>query len=1225
MHSIRFKITAITIAAILTTIFAVFAASYSTVQTENDRRSAEIMNLINHDAQKSLERYFKSIEQSVEMAADLALDSLDSAVLAKDGARDAYLPSYCEGVRAAFGSVASHTYGVVTYYFCINPEISDTEHGFFYSKVGTSDFVRQEPIDARTLDPADVEHNTWYYTPIERGRPSWVGPYTTHFLDDIWICSYLIPIRSEGELIGVLGMDIPVDTLAEQISPIRVYETGFACLFDAEGRAIYHPFLETGERADDLDHSISGDLLQKDDSGSELIRYTVNGEKRQMAFSTASNGMKVVVTAPTREVNASWTRLESFILMISAAVIAGFAVLVMLVMGLITQPLQVLTSASRRLAAADYDVELDYESRDEVGELTAAFKQMRDKIKHYVEDLNRRLYTDTLTGLPNMRRFFQLAEEEQNRILASGMHPVLLYFDLVGIKHYNRQFGFDEGDKLLRDIAEVLVRQFGDQCLCRFGDDHFAVVTDDAFLEEDLKAVFRECEHANGGNSLPVRVGIYQDSTERVSVSIACDRAKYACDKYRGSYVSGFYYFDPSMLKQFEDVRYIISHLNQALSERWIRVYYQPIIRAVNGKVCDEEALCRWIDPARGFLSPGDFIPILERAHLIYKLDLYVLDQILEKMRAQKEAGLRIVPHSLNISRADFDSCDIVEEIRRRVDASGIARDRLTIEVTESMIGSDFDFMKTQVERFQSLGFSVWMDDFGSGYSSLDALQDVHFDLLKFDMRFMHRFGKSDESKIILTELVRMAVGLGIDTVCEGVETKEQAEFLREIGCTKLQGFYFCKPIPYEDIIFRYQNGIQIGFEDPLESDYLSAIGRVNLNDLAVFASKDRQSLHSFFDVLPVGIMEVRGDEVRYVRTNRSYREFMKRFFSLDPSVQGAAYSTAPGGQTGAFMDMVRLCCEGRDRVIYDGKMGDGSRVHVILSRVATNPVDGAEAVAVSVLSIADADEVTTYADIARALAADYFNIYIIDLDTEEFSEYSSTVGGEELSIERRGEQFFAAARRDSLTRICEADREGFLAVFTKENILRELDEQGVFTTTYRLIDTGEPVYVNMKVTRMAGGKRIIMGISNIDAQMKEREFLRSIQDERDALSRVMALSEDYLSLYSVDPDTGRFIEYSATGEYEMLGIDKSGEDFFARSVLNAQRAICPDDLPEFLRLFTRENILGAIDRDGAFKLQYRLMIGGKPKPVFLKIIRLNKPDGEKLVAGVRAWRKRRS
>jgi EAL domain-containing protein (putative c-di-GMP-specific phosphodiesterase class I) len=304
---------------------------------------------------------------------------------------------------------------------------------------------------------------------------------------------------------------------------------------------------------------------------------------------------------------------------------------------------------------------------------------------------------------------------------------------------------------------------------------------------------------------VPVRVGVYPYSIGYVEVNIACDRAKFASDKQRDSYLSNYNYFNEEMHKKIENSRYIINNLDRAFEEGWIKVYYQPIFCAKNEHICDEEALARWFDPVRGFISPGEFIPVLEGSRQIYKLDLYVLDQIIIKMQKQREAGLEIVPHSLNLSRVDFDECDIIEEIRQRIDDAGIPRDKLTIEITESVVGSDFDFMREQVERLQELGFQVWMDDFGSGYSSLDVLQDIHFDLIKFDMRFMHRFGEGEETKIILTQLYKMAAELGIETVAEGVEAKEQVDFLKEVGCTRLQGFYYCKAISMEDIMENYE------------------------------------------------------------------------------------------------------------------------------------------------------------------------------------------------------------------------------------------------------------------------------------------------------------------------------------------------------------------------------------------------------------------------------------
>jgi hypothetical protein len=371
--------------------------------------------------------------------------------------------------------------------------------------------------------------------------------------------------------------------------------------------------------------------------------------------------------------------------------------------------------------------------------------------------------------------------------------------------------------------------------------------------------------------------------------------------------------------------------------------------------------------------------------------------------------------------------------------------------------------------------------------------------------------------------------------------------------------------------------------------------------------------------------MEVSENGIDYTRTNQAYRDFMKRYFGFDLSERSGGYSAEPSGMAVSFMELVHQCCADGNRVVYDGRLSDGSMAHVIIKRIGVNPVTGVTAVAVSVLSVADADEITTFADIARALAADYYDIYVVDLNTDRFIEYNAVVGEDELDVERHGEQFFASARQAALTRIHEADREAFLSVFTRENIIRELAEQNVFTLTYRLIDTGTPIHVSMKITGAVGGKRIVIGISNIDAQMKQQEYLKGVRYERDALARVMALSEDYLSLYTVDPDTGHYVLYNATAAYESLGFAREGADFFTQGIVDGKRTICPDDLPLYLERFRKDTILKEIRENGVFKLHYRLMFGDEAKPVSLRIAMLKEGEGGKLAAGVRAWRDRRT
>ena len=411
---------------------------------------------------------------------------------------------------------------------------------------------------------------------------------------------------------------------------------------------------------------------------------------------------------------------------------------------------------------------------------------------------------DYLTGLLDMNSFFRVAEQKRRILYEKGIEIALLFLNISGLTNYNKRYGFSEGDALIKDMARILEDHFGVESCSRFGQDHFGILAEKEGLEEKLKAIFKEIKKANNGNSLCVRAGIYPDSMGMVEISLACDRAKYACEINKDENKSYFKYFDNNMLEQEIKKQYIIDNLDRAIEENWITAFYQPIVRTTNRKVCDEEALVRWIDPERGMLSPADFIPILEESRLIYKVDLRMVDIIIEKIKKQQQSGLYLAPISVNLSRIDFEMCNIIEEICNRVDSAEIARELITIEITESVIGSDFDFMKEQIERFQKLGFSVWMDDFGSGYSSLNLLQELHFDLIKFDMRFMKQFDSKPESRIILTELMRMAANLNTETVCEGVETAEQVEFLTEIGCTKLQGYYFCKPIPFVQILERY-------------------------------------------------------------------------------------------------------------------------------------------------------------------------------------------------------------------------------------------------------------------------------------------------------------------------------------------------------------------------------------------------------------------------------------
>ena len=320
-----------------------------------------------------------------------------------------------------------------------------------------------------------------------------------------------------------------------------------------------------------------------------------------------------------------------------------------------------------------------------------------------------------------------------------------------------------------------------------------------------------------------------------------------------------------------EELRpYIVAHVDEAVEGGWVVPYYQPVVRTLTGKLCGSEALARWEDPTYGLLMPDKFIPALEDAGLIYKLDCSIVQQVCRQYRESIDAGIPVVPISFNLSRLDFDLCDIFSVIERAVHEYEVPRGMLNIEITETVFGTDPSFMAGMVGKFHDVGYQVWMDDFGSGYSTLNALKDFDFDELKIDMEFLNRFG--DKSKTILASVVDMAKKLGIQTLAEGVETEEHRKYLRRIGCEKMQGYLFGKPMPYGaertiELINR------IGVESRTERLYFGKIGSINTLSLSERDLTAGSSTRGYVTSMPLAIVEYSDDCFKVIDSNLVFRE----------------------------------------------------------------------------------------------------------------------------------------------------------------------------------------------------------------------------------------------------------------------------------------------------------------------------------------------------------------
>lgn len=478
---------------------------------------------------------------------------------------------------------------------------------------------------------------------------------------------------------------------------------------------------------------------------------------------------------------------------------------------------------------------------------------------------------DDLTGLLNLRGILRLLQDDAANAVST--FSVIVYLNVMNFKSFNQQYGFAGGNEFLRGVASEIQGIFSNEIVARTGGDQFIILAK-AMEEDEIIGKFKALQEASHkyekGLKMRLKAGIYLAQGNESDPVILIDRAKIACDDIIRVYDKDYNFYDDELKKKNELRQYVIDNFENAFQNRYFKVYYQKEIRALTGKVCGYEALARWIDPVYGMISPAIFVEVLEEVHLIHKLDLYMIEQVCCDIRNDIEYGMAVLPVSVNLSRLDFELCDIkthIDYCRKKYD---IPASLLNIEITESAVADGESFLGEQINRFREGGYQVWMDDFGSGYSSLNNLKIYDFDVLKIDMNFLKSFDTNKRTQVILATIVNMAKELGMHTLAEGVETKEQYDFLRSIGCEKLQGYLFGKPKPMEDFVrpddFSFEN-----CEDIKYKKYYRCIGDINLLGNTPLRPKTME----VYNNLPIAIYEIENDVLSVLYANRAYMEFL--------------------------------------------------------------------------------------------------------------------------------------------------------------------------------------------------------------------------------------------------------------------------------------------------------------------------------------------------------------
>ena len=428
----------------------------------------------------------------------------------------------------------------------------------------------------------------------------------------------------------------------------------------------------------------------------------------------------------------------------------------------------------------------------------------RRTVKRFISDAQDYLYEDPLTGLPNLMKFQTDAEELVKNPADKQFY--IISIDINNLKYINDAYGYSVGDETLVYIAESIVGLLNDNgACCRAGGDDFAVLLS-CREPEDLKAFFREFRkkvreapiYVRHKYNIKFNAGVYMvQPNDKLSIAAMYDRARLAYESACPSGSSDYHIYNEALREQIHREKQIEQEMYAALENGEFEIYLQPKWDIQNGDtIVGAETLVRWNSPARGMLYPNDFLPVLEKSGFIVEVDRYVFELVCSYFRSRLDSMLPVIPLSVNLSEQDIKRPDFIDFYVTTKNKYKIPDGLLQLEFTERIIYDDVKSISNMIRLLQGNGFVCSIDDFGKGNSSLNAIMDLPVNDLKLDMVFFKGNNLHERTETVLKSIISMAKQLGMKTVAEGVESRNQVEFLRRVGCDEIQGYIFGKPMP---------------------------------------------------------------------------------------------------------------------------------------------------------------------------------------------------------------------------------------------------------------------------------------------------------------------------------------------------------------------------------------------------------------------------------------------
>lgn len=483
MRSLQSKFLALTVGCVLLSALALGYVGFLYTHKLVNEESTQFMNLFCDDKAHEIDATLTSIEQSVNMIRDYTIEQYSN--LEADGIDAENEDAFVKKVQEVSLHTVKNTEGSRGVYMRVNPELAGTQTGFFWYKDANGKVTEDSLVDFSKYSEDDVQNVGWYYQALEKKEAFWMEPYVNMNKND-WIISYVVPIYRDEDFIGVLGMDIDMALLKEKVDSVQIYKSGYAFLAGTEYVIYYHHDYPEGLDEKNIHGKLRKvlNILVKKGTENGLVSYQFDGIKKKMTARQLENGMLFVITAPAKEINASSNRIIRLFL-ISTIVIMCFSVLITIhVTRKMTRPLKELTEAAQKVAGGDLEVNIDCESKDEVGVLADSVQQMVDHLRHYIDYVNEQAYTDALTGVANKAAYKEYVDELDKRAASEKMKYAVVVMDINNLKKINDNFGHEFGDMLIRDASRLIQKGFQDHIVYRIGGDEFVIIIEQAEQNE---------------------------------------------------------------------------------------------------------------------------------------------------------------------------------------------------------------------------------------------------------------------------------------------------------------------------------------------------------------------------------------------------------------------------------------------------------------------------------------------------------------------------------------------------------------------------------------------------------------------------------------------------------------------------------------------------------------------------------------------------------------------